>query len=58
MPQVCYSWWDLASLSILQRIEWINRDKLVNFILGAQACPLILPKSVKLTMCRISSAAE
>lgn len=34
--QVCYSWWDLASLSILKRIEWINRDKLVNFILGAQ----------------------
>ena len=33
---MCYSWWDLASLSILDRIHWINRDKLIDFILSAQ----------------------
>lgn len=34
--QVCYSWWDLAALSILGRLHWINKDSLISFILGAQ----------------------
>ena len=29
---VCYSWWILSVLSILGRMDWINRDKLAGFI--------------------------
>lgn len=36
IAEVCYSWWDLATLSILGRLHWINKDKLMAFILGAQ----------------------
>lgn len=34
--QVCYSWWDLASLEILGRRHWIDGSKLTSFILSAQ----------------------
>jgi hypothetical protein len=40
IEQVCYSWWDLAALSILGRLHWINKDTLISFILGAQVRPL------------------
>jgi geranylgeranyl transferase type-2 subunit beta len=33
---VCYSWWILSVLSILGRMDWINRDKLAMFIAKAQ----------------------
>ena len=33
---VCYSWWILSSLSILGRVDWIDRAKLVQFILQCQ----------------------
>lgn len=33
---VCYSWWVVASLDILGRTDWINRDKLTSFILHCQ----------------------
>ncbi|KAL7420197.1 Rab geranylgeranyltransferase [Cryptotrichosporon argae] len=36
LEDVCYSWWNVASLSILGKLHWINRDALVGFILGAQ----------------------
>ena len=36
LPDVCYSWWVLASLRILGKIQWINREKLSRFILAAQ----------------------
>jgi len=36
LPDVCYSWWVLASLKILGKIEWINREKLSRFILASQ----------------------
>ncbi|KAJ3236317.1 hypothetical protein HDU81_010906 [Chytriomyces hyalinus] len=36
LEDVCYSWWVLSCLSILDRIHWINREKLVQFILNAQ----------------------
>jgi hypothetical protein len=39
VSQVCYSWWDLAGMSVIGRLEWINRDKLIDFILGAQVGP-------------------
>lgn len=33
---VCYSWWVLASLAILKRTHWIDRDALISFILSSQ----------------------
>lgn len=36
LPDVCYSWWVLASLAILGRLEWIDADALADFILAAQ----------------------
>ena len=36
LEDVCYSWWCLSSLSILRRLHWIDRDKLVQFILSCQ----------------------
>lgn len=34
--QVCYSFWVLSSLSILDKIPWIDAEKLTAFILSAQ----------------------
>ncbi|XP_028394634.1 geranylgeranyl transferase type-2 subunit beta-like isoform X1 [Dendronephthya gigantea] len=36
LPDVCYSWWVLASLKIIGKIHWINKEKLVEFILACQ----------------------
>jgi geranylgeranyl transferase type-2 subunit beta len=33
---VCYSWWVLSSLSMIGRTHWIDREKLVAFILRCQ----------------------
>lgn len=34
--QVCYSWWVLSSLIMIDRVHWINKEKLVKFILNCQ----------------------
>lgn len=39
LEDVCYSWWVLSSLKMLRRIDWINCDALVKFILSAQVNP-------------------
>ncbi|GMM58936.1 Rab geranylgeranyltransferase [Maudiozyma humilis] len=36
LPDVCYSWWVLSSLSIIGKLDWINFDSLRKFILEAQ----------------------
>uniref|UniRef100_A0A3Q2G0H8 Geranylgeranyl transferase type-2 subunit beta n=1 Tax=Cyprinodon variegatus TaxID=28743 RepID=A0A3Q2G0H8_CYPVA len=36
LPDVCYSWWVLASLKIIGRIHWIDKAKLRRFILACQ----------------------
>jgi geranylgeranyl transferase type-2 subunit beta len=36
LPDVCYSWWVLASLAILRRQHWIDKDTLIRFILASQ----------------------
>lgn len=36
LPDVCYSWWVLASLTIMGRLHWISADKLEKFILSSQ----------------------
>lgn len=33
---VCYSWWVLSSLDIIGRTHWIDREKLIDFILRCQ----------------------
>ncbi len=37
---VCYSWWVLSSQSIIERTHWIDRDKLIGFILRSQDAEL------------------
>ncbi|XP_023236076.1 geranylgeranyl transferase type-2 subunit beta-like isoform X3 [Centruroides sculpturatus] len=36
IPDVCYSWWVLSSLKILGCLHWIDKDKLIRFILACQ----------------------
>ncbi|KAI6205256.1 60S ribosomal protein L30 [Aphelenchoides besseyi] len=36
LPDVCYSWWVLASLAILRKLHYIDRDSLIKFILASQ----------------------
>jgi geranylgeranyl transferase type-2 subunit beta len=33
---VCYSWWDIASLIMIGKLDWINKNKLIEFILDCQ----------------------
>eukprot|EP00834_Sanchytrium_tribonematis_P005862 NODE_386_length_8322_cov_0.935547.p4 type:complete len:320 gc:universal NODE_386_length_8322_cov_0.935547:6661-5702(-) len=33
---VCYSWWNLSSLEIITKLDWINKEQLRNFILRCQ----------------------
>ncbi|KAK4577395.1 hypothetical protein RGQ29_027763 [Quercus rubra] len=36
LPDVCCSWWVLSSLIMIDRVHWINKEKLVEFILDCQ----------------------
>ncbi|KAJ3179865.1 hypothetical protein HDU87_002433 [Geranomyces variabilis] len=36
LEDVCYSWWVMSALSILDRVHWINKDSLIKFILESQ----------------------
>jgi len=36
LPDVCYSWWVLASLAIIDKLHWVDKDSLVKFILASQ----------------------
>lgn len=42
LPDVCYSWWVLSSLSILGRLHWISADKLEQFILSSQVRLIVI----------------
>jgi len=33
---VCYSWWNISALCILGKVNWINTDKLAQYILKCQ----------------------
>lgn len=33
---VCYSWWVLSSLAMLNKLDWIDSSKLIEFILSCQ----------------------
>lgn len=36
LPDVCYSWWVLASLALINKLEWIDYGKLREYILRCQ----------------------
>jgi geranylgeranyl transferase type-2 subunit beta len=36
LEDVCYSWWVLASLAMLDRLHWIDTDRVIHFILSCQ----------------------
>ncbi|CAI0460743.1 unnamed protein product [Linum tenue] len=36
LPDVCYSWWVLSSLTMIDRVHWISKEKLIKFILNCQ----------------------
>lgn len=36
LEDVCYSWWVLSSLSMMEKMEWIERSKLAKFIESCQ----------------------
>ncbi|XP_042496042.1 geranylgeranyl transferase type-2 subunit beta 1-like isoform X2 [Macadamia integrifolia] len=36
LPDVCYSWWVLSSLVMIDRVHWIDKEKLARFILDCQ----------------------
>eukprot|EP01026_Neomeris_dumetosa_P004706 TRINITY_DN112667_c0_g1_i1.p1 TRINITY_DN112667_c0_g1~~TRINITY_DN112667_c0_g1_i1.p1 ORF type:complete len:148 (-),score=20.59 TRINITY_DN112667_c0_g1_i1:115-558(-) len=36
LPDVCYTWWCLSALSILDRLHWIDQKELTRFILFCQ----------------------
>ena len=40
LEDVCYSWWVLSSLAVIDRLHWIDRDKLIHFILDCQVSML------------------
>jgi len=36
LPDVCYSWWVVSSLSIIGRTEWLDKSQLKKFIMACQ----------------------
>ena len=36
LPDVCYSWWVMASLCIIGRLNWLDKTRLKRFILACQ----------------------
>lgn len=36
IPDVCYSWWVLSSLAAIDRLQWIDKKALIQFILNCQ----------------------
>lgn len=36
LPDVCYSWWVLASLAMVGRLHWVDSESLTTFILACQ----------------------
>jgi geranylgeranyl transferase type-2 subunit beta len=36
LPDVCYSWWVVASLRIIGRLDWLDKNQLRKFIMACQ----------------------
>lgn len=44
LEDVCYSWWVLSSLAMIDRLHWIDAAKLSSFILRCQASAVDGPR--------------
>ena len=42
LEDVCYSWWVMSSLAMIDRLHWIDGKKLTSFILKCQVCHVSL----------------
>lgn len=38
LEDVCYSWWVMSSLAMIDRLHWIDGERLAKFILNSQVC--------------------
>lgn len=38
LEDVCYGWWVLSSLAMIDRLHWIDKKKQIDFILRCQVC--------------------
>ena len=38
LEDVCYGWWVLSSLAMIDRLHWVDKQKQINFILRCQVC--------------------
>lgn len=45
LQDACYSWWVGSSLAMIDRLHWIDGDKLAAFLLGCQVSPTSVPMS-------------
>ncbi|CAI4228603.1 unnamed protein product [Auanema sp. JU1783] len=36
LPDVCYSWWVLASLAMLRKLHWVDKEMMIKFIYACQ----------------------
>ena len=36
LVDVCYSWWVMSSMALIDRLHWIDKQKLTTFILECQ----------------------
>jgi len=39
---VCYSWWVMSTMAMLDKLHWIDRDKLASFILQCQVRTVLM----------------
>lgn len=38
LEDVCYSWWVMTSMAMIDRLHWIDQQKIASFILSCQVC--------------------
>lgn len=55
LEDVCYSWWVLSCLAMIDRLHWIDKMKLSNFILCCQVSVTLRSDDPQLTVegCRV-----
>ncbi|KAI4378541.1 hypothetical protein MLD38_016005 [Melastoma candidum] len=42
LPDVCYSWWVLSSLTMIGWVRWIDQEKLIEFIPNCQDTEMVM----------------
>lgn len=49
LEDVCYSWWVLSSLAMIKKLHWIDKTKLIRFILSCQVSLFICSSQANAT---------